>query len=174
MVVRSNEPYQPYPNLTWILTLRAKPTQLNPNLNPKDTTWLKNVGCIQIGFINKAVVKNNTSVISSKFINKFVQKCQCYYTLSDQSIPLVTVTSVVSLLTEQLWAQVQWFMYQNQLEPWYLPSIEIQSVVKLRPNNMKKNEGMEMRIKSFAVLLSIDNIDSERHLFWFFYDVNRK
>ena len=56
-------------------------------------------------------------------------------------------------------------MYQNQLEPWYLPSIEIQSVVKLRPNNMKKNEGMEMRIKSFAVLLSIDNIDSERHLF---------
>ena len=40
------------------------------------------------------------SVISSKFINKFVQKCQHYYTLSDQIIPLVTVTSVVSLLTE--------------------------------------------------------------------------
>ena len=43
------------------------------------------------------------SVISSKFINKFVQKCQYYYTLLDQSIPLVTVTSVVSLLTEQRW-----------------------------------------------------------------------
>ena len=46
--------------------------------------------------------KHPVSVISSKFINKFVQKCQCYYTFSDQSIPLVTVTSVVSLLTEQL------------------------------------------------------------------------
>ena len=69
MVVRSNEPYQPYPNLTWILTLRAKPTQLNPNLNPKDTTWLKNVGCVQIGFINKAVVKNNTSEGQSDFLN---------------------------------------------------------------------------------------------------------
>ena len=102
MVVQSNEPYQPYPNLTWILTLRAKPTQLNPNLNPKDTTWLKNVGCVQIGFINKAVVKNNASVISSKFIKKFVQKCQRYYTLSDQRIPLVAAKSVVSLLTEQL------------------------------------------------------------------------
>ena len=30
---------------------------------------------------------NNTSVISSKFINKFVQKCQCYYTLPDQLFP---------------------------------------------------------------------------------------
>ena len=47
-------------------------------------------------------ILNNTSVISSKFINKFVQKCQYYYTFLDQSIPLVTVTSVVSLLTEQL------------------------------------------------------------------------
>ena len=44
----------------------------------------------------------NISVISSKFINKFVQKCHCYHTFSDQSIPLVTVTSIVSLLTEQL------------------------------------------------------------------------
>ena len=51
-------------------------------------------------------ILNNTSVISYKFINKFVPKCQCYYTLSDQSIPLVTVTSVVSLLTEQLWIDV--------------------------------------------------------------------
>ena len=31
-----------------------------------------------------------------------MQKCQCYYTLSDQSIPLVTHMSVFSLLTEQL------------------------------------------------------------------------
>ena len=51
-------------------------------------------------FYQSCSVQNNTSVISSKFINKFMQKCQCYYTLSDQSIPLVAVTSVVFLLTE--------------------------------------------------------------------------
>ena len=45
---------------------------------------------------------NYISVISSIFINKFVQKCQYYYTISDQSVPLVTITSVVSLLTKQL------------------------------------------------------------------------
>ena len=45
---------------------------------------------------------NYISVISSMFINKFGQKCQYYYTLLDQSIPLVTVTSIVSLLTIQL------------------------------------------------------------------------
>ena len=28
-------------------------------------------------------IQNNIRVISSKFINKFVQKCQCYYTLLD-------------------------------------------------------------------------------------------
>ena len=40
------------------------------------------------------------SVISSMLINNiFIQKCQYYYTLSDQSVPQVTVTSVVSLLT---------------------------------------------------------------------------
>ena len=50
-------------------------------------------------------VLNNTGVISSKFTNKFVKMCQYYYTLLDQSIPLVAVTSVVSLLTEQLWAK---------------------------------------------------------------------
>ena len=49
-------------------------------------------------------ILNNISVISSKFIDKFAQKCQCYYTFSDQSIPLVTVTSLVSLLTEPFWA----------------------------------------------------------------------
>ena len=42
-------------------------------------------------------------------MDTLVQKCQCYYTLSNQSIPLVTVTSVVSLLTEQLWLRVQQF-----------------------------------------------------------------
>ena len=35
-----------------------------------------------------------SSVISSIIINKFIQKCQHYYNLSDQSVPLVTVTSV--------------------------------------------------------------------------------
>ena len=54
------------------------------------------------GMDSKLLIKNNVGVISCKFINKLVQKCQCYYSFSDQSIPLVTVTSVVSLLTEQL------------------------------------------------------------------------
>ena len=65
----------------------------------------KKFGCFQIFFdcIQSCSIQNNISVIFYKFINKFVQKCQCYYTLSNQSIPLVTVTSVVSLLTEHLW-----------------------------------------------------------------------
>jgi hypothetical protein len=37
---------------------------------------------------------NYISVISSIFINKFVQKCQYYYNLLDQSVPLVTVMSI--------------------------------------------------------------------------------
>ena len=53
-------------------------------------------------------VLNNTVVIASKFINKFVQKCQCYYTFLEQSNPLVAVTSVVSLLTEQLCLTTLW------------------------------------------------------------------
>ena len=35
-------------------------------------------------------------------VQQFVQKCQYYYTLSDQSVPPVTVRSNISLLTEQL------------------------------------------------------------------------
>ena len=35
------------------------------------------------------------------FINKFVKKCQYYYTSLDQNVPLVTVRSIVSLLTKQ-------------------------------------------------------------------------
>ena len=46
---------------------------------------------------------NSISVISSIFINKFVQKCQYYHTLTNQSILLVTVMSGLSLLTKQLW-----------------------------------------------------------------------
>ena len=52
--------------------------------------------------IQSCSIQINTSGISSEFINKFVQKCQFYYTFSDQNIPLVAVTSVVSLLTEQV------------------------------------------------------------------------
>ena len=37
---------------------------------------------------------NYISVIFSIFINKFVQKCQYYYNLLDQSVPLVTVKSI--------------------------------------------------------------------------------
>ena len=42
------------------------------------------------------------SVISSIFINKFDQKCQ-YFTLMDQSVPLITVTSLVYLGRNPLW-----------------------------------------------------------------------
>ena len=45
-------------------------------------------------------ILNYIGGISSIFINEFVQKCQYYYTLSDQSVPLVTVRSVFSLLTK--------------------------------------------------------------------------
>ena len=36
------------------------------------------------------ILLNDVSVISSKFINKFAQKCQ-YFTLMDQNVPLITV-----------------------------------------------------------------------------------
>ena len=52
MVVQPNEPDQPNPNLTWILTLMAKPTQLNPKLIPEDPTRSKNrLSRVQIGYI---------------------------------------------------------------------------------------------------------------------------
>ena len=38
-------------------------------------------------------------------MDAFVQKCQYYYTLSDQSVHVVTVRSNVPLLTEQLCAR---------------------------------------------------------------------
>ena len=51
-LLRPNEPDQPDPNLTRILTLRASPTQLNPILDPKDPTRPENrFGPVQIGFI---------------------------------------------------------------------------------------------------------------------------
>jgi hypothetical protein len=37
-IVQPNEPNQPDPNLTQILTLRAKPTRLNPILDPEGPT----------------------------------------------------------------------------------------------------------------------------------------
>ena len=62
--------------------------------------------CNYTNFTQSCSIQNNTGVISSKLVNKFVHKCQCYYTLSNQSIPMVTVTSIVSLLTEQLWFHI--------------------------------------------------------------------
>ena len=53
-------------------------------------------------FTQSCFLLNYISVISSRFIHKVVQKCQCYYTLLVQRVPLVTVTSVVSLQTKQL------------------------------------------------------------------------
>ena len=77
--------------LTWPVLLKVK------NFMNRRFSAIVNQSC---------PILNNINVISSKFINKFVQKCQCNYTFSDQSIPLVTVISVVSLLTEQLWAYI--------------------------------------------------------------------
>ena len=58
-------------------------------------------------FIQICSTLNNISVISSKFINKFVQKCQCYYTLSDRSIPLVncflTDRTALSVSLDTIW-----------------------------------------------------------------------
>ena len=62
-------------------------------------------------YIQSCSIQNNIGVISFKFINKFVEKCQCYYTSLDQSIPLVTVTSNVFLLTEQLCVHGIWHMF---------------------------------------------------------------
>ena len=36
----------------------------------------------------------------------FAQKCQCYYTLSDQSIPLVTITSLFYVLRTSVWVHI--------------------------------------------------------------------
>ena len=66
-------------------------------------SWFVSQKLVGNAFKQSCSIQNNIGVISSKFINKFVWKCHCCHTLSDQSIPLVTVTSVVSLLTEQLW-----------------------------------------------------------------------
>ena len=41
-LVRPNEPDQPDPNLTRILTLRANPTRLNPILDPDGQTRPEN------------------------------------------------------------------------------------------------------------------------------------
>ena len=47
-------------------------------------------------------VSIDQTVNRGTLVRKFVQKCQYYYSLSDQSVPQVTVRSTVSLLTEQL------------------------------------------------------------------------
>ena len=52
--------------------------------------------------IQSCILLNYISVISSIFINKFAQKCQ-YFTLMDQSVPLITVTSLVYLGRNPLW-----------------------------------------------------------------------
>ena len=51
------------------------------------------------------ILLNYLSVISSKFIQKFAQNWQ-YFTLIDQSVPLITVTSIVYLGRNQLWADL--------------------------------------------------------------------
>ena len=48
-------------------------------------------------------LKSYIRVISSISINKFSQKCRYYYTLMDQSVTLITVTSLFYPLTIQYW-----------------------------------------------------------------------
>ena len=47
-------------------------------------------------------------VISSICVNKFAQKCQYYYTLSDQSVSLVTIRSLFYILRIPVWLHYQW------------------------------------------------------------------
>ena len=70
------------------------PNQMSVKINQNSKSLLSE------GFRKSKIGKgcfllNYISVITSMFINKFVQKCQYYYTLSDLSVPLVTVTAVV-------------------------------------------------------------------------------
>ena len=58
---------------------------------------------IQSYSVSKETIDITVSYQTDVLVQQFVQKCQCYYTLSDQRIPLVTIISNVSLLTEQLW-----------------------------------------------------------------------
>ena len=55
-----------------------------------------------MNFVQSCILLNYVSVISSIFINKFDQKCQ-YFTLMDQSVPLITVTSLIYLGRNRLW-----------------------------------------------------------------------
>ena len=58
---------------------------------------------------SKAVFSWITKVLFSlySYLNKFAQKCQYYYTLLDQSIPLGTVSSFISLLRKHLCERVK-------------------------------------------------------------------
>ena len=58
-LVRPNEPDQPDPNLTRILTLRANPTQLNLILDPEGPTRHKSGSCwVHVGFIKYIIGLN--------------------------------------------------------------------------------------------------------------------
>ena len=56
------------------------------------------------------------SVISSKFIQKFAQKCQ-YFTLIDQSVPLYNFYITFYLRTNQLWLLLSFFQKQVLRRP---------------------------------------------------------
>ena len=60
-------------------------------------------GCILLTYLN---------VISSKFIQKFAQKCQ-YFTLIDQSVPLYNFYITFYPRTNQLWIRSYLFLF-----PW--------------------------------------------------------
>ena len=65
------------------------------------------------------ILLNYISVISSKFINKFAQKCQ-YFTLMDQRVPLITVTSLVYLGRNRLCLNIGFvFDKSHILATWY-------------------------------------------------------
>ena len=62
---------------------------------PPPLSILQNSGKAQ-ALQQSCILLNYISVISSIFINKFAQKCQ-YFALMDQSVPLISVTSLVYL-----------------------------------------------------------------------------
>ena len=60
-------------------------------------------------YVQGCILLTSLSVISSKFIQKFAQKCQ-YFTLIDQSVPLDNFYITFYLRTNQLWGHYRKFV----------------------------------------------------------------
>ena len=74
-----------------------------------ESTWWSEMFYLILNYVSvycllhSCFVSIDLTVTRGTLVRKFVQKCQYYNALLDQSIPLVPVRSIVSLLTEQLW-----------------------------------------------------------------------